>query len=309
MSADCGAGVTRSGRVISSHGRDAVVLDDAGARIHCRLQGRKLAVVCGDGVHFQLAQGEGAAGRITEVLPRRTMLARLNQRGGSEPVAANLTQLACVVAPAPAPDFGLCDRYLAAAEWAGLKACIVANKCDLPDPAGALAALDDYVRIGYPVVRASKRAAVGVTELAGRLAGEISVLVGQSGVGKSSLTNLLVPGVEARVDEVTRASESGRHTTSHSSLYPLPGGGELIDSPGVRDFAPPLPAPRDIAGGYREIAALAGACRFQDCRHLREPGCAVAGAGERISARRLLSYRRMVELAEEMATRAPRFRR
>lgn len=309
MRADSGAGATRTGRVISSHGRDAVVLDDAGSRIHCRLQGRKLAVVCGDGVRFQLAQGEGAAGRITEVLPRRTTLARLNLRGESEPVAANLTQLACVVAPSPAPDFGLCDRYLAAAEWAGLKACIVANKCDLPDPAGALAALDEYIRIGYPVVRASKRQADGAAALARRLAGEISVLVGQSGVGKSSLTNLLVPGVEARVDEVTRASESGRHTTSHSSLYPLPGGGELIDSPGVRDFAPPLPPPRDIAGGFREIAALAGACRFQDCRHLREPGCAVASAGERISARRLLSYRRMVELAEEMSARAPRFRR
>ncbi|MEX1994302.1 MAG: ribosome small subunit-dependent GTPase A [Steroidobacteraceae bacterium] len=302
-------GPTRAGRVISSHGRDAVVLDDEGLRIHCRLQGRRLAVVCGDAVRFRLAQGEGAAGRVTEVLPRRTALLRLNQRGASEPVAANLTQVACVVAPAPAPDFGLCDRYLAAAEWAGLKACIVANKCDLPDPAGALAALDEYIRIGYPVVRASKRVADGAAELALRLAGEISVLVGQSGVGKSSLTNLLVPGVEARVDEVTRASESGRHTTSSSSLYPLPGGGELIDSPGVRDFAPPLPAPRDIAGGFREIVALAGDCRFQDCRHRREPGCAVTAAGERVSARRLASYRHLLDLAEEMAERTPRFRR
>ena len=309
MKAPAHDGPTRAGRVISSHGRDAVVLDDEGLRIHCRLQGRKLSVVCGDGVRFRLAQGEGAAGLLTEVLPRRTALARLNQRGESEPVAANLTQLACVVAPTPAPDFGLCDRYLAAAEWAGLKACIVANKFDLPDPAGALAALDEYVRIGYPVVRASKRVADGAAELALRLTGEISVLVGQSGVGKSSLTNLLVPGVEARVDEVTRASESGRHTTSSSSLYPLPGGGELIDSPGVRDFAPPLPAPRDIAGGFREIVALAGDCRFQDCRHRREPGCAVAVAGERVSARRLASYRRLLDLAEEMAGRTPRFRR
>lgn len=302
-------GPTRSGRVIASHGRDAVVLNGAGDRVRCRLQGRRLAVVCGDGVRFRLAPGEGAAGLITEVLPRRTTLARLSQRGESEPIAANLTQLAVVVAPLPAADFGLCDRYLAAAEWAGLKACIVANKSDLPDASGTLAALEEYVRIGYPVVRASKRATDGADALAARLAGEISVLVGQSGVGKSSLTNLLVPGVEARVDEVTRASESGRHTTSSSSLYPLPGGGELIDSPGVRDFAPPLPAPRAIAGGFREISALADHCRFQDCRHLREPGCAVAAAGDRISARRLASYRRLVALAEEMAQRAPRVRR
>ncbi len=302
----------QDGRVISSHGRDAVVLDDAGSRVHCRLQGRKLAVVCGDRVHFVLADSEGAAGMITGVMPRATILARLNQRGETEPVAANLTQLACVVASVPAPDFGLCDRYLAAAEWAGLKALVVANKSDLAGHDGLLSsALDDYAGIGYPVVQTSKRAAQGVGDLATRLAGEISVLVGQSGVGKSSLINLLVPGVEARVDEVTRASESGRHTTSTSSLYQLPGGGELIDSPGVRDFAPPLPTPREIAGGYREMAAVAAHCRFQDCLHRREPGCAVlaAAAADRISPRRMASYLRLLELAEQMAERAPRFRR
>lgn len=208
----------------------------------------------------------------------------------------------------PAPDFGLCDRYLAAAEWNGLAGCIVANKCDLDDVSGMLApALEDYVRIGYPVLRASKRLAEGVDALSERLAGETSALVGQSGVGKSSLTNRLVPGVEAAVDEVSRASESGRHTTSTASLYALPCGGELIDSPGVRDFSPPLPAPREIAGGYREISVAAADCRFRDCLHLREPGCAVAEARSagRISARRLDSYRRLLSLAEELAARAP----
>ena len=160
-------------------------------------------------------------------------------------------------------------------------------------------------RIGYAVVRASKRLADGVDALRERLAGETSVLVGQSGVGKSSLTNALVPGVEAAVAEVTRASESGRHTTTTSALYALPSGGELIDSPGVRDFAPPLPPPREIAGGFREIAArppTAGsaiACtaasraarwRRRRRRHHR--------------ARRLESYRRLLALAEEMAARA-----
>lgn len=302
----------QDGRVVASHGRDAIVLDDAGRTVPCRLEGRRLAVVCGDRVRWLRARGEGAAGRITEVRPRTTVLARLNLRGETEPVAANLTQLVVVVAPVPAADFGLCDRYLAAAEWAGLKACIVANKSDLADPSGTLAAtLDEYVRIGYPVVRASKRAADCIAELTARLAGETSVLVGQSGVGKSSLINRLVPGVEARVEEVSRATELGRHTTSTSSLYGLPTGGELIDSPGVRDFSPPLPAPRDLAGGFREIAAVAPGCRFQDCRHCREPSCAVAAAvGEgRIPARRLASYRRLLDLAEEMAQRAPRIRR
>ena len=312
MKHEADAGPARHGRVIASHGRDAVVLDDAGQAVPCRLQGRRLAVVCGDRVRWIRARGEGAAGRITEVLPRATVLARLNLQGETEAVAANLTQLVCVVAPFPAPDFGLCDRYLAAAEWAGLKACIVANKSDLPNESGTLAsALQEYARLGYPVLRASKRAADGVAELTARLAGETSVLVGQSGVGKSSLINRLVPGVEARVDVVSRASEMGRHTTSTSSLYQVPTGGELIDSPGVRDFSPPLPAPRDLAGGFREIASLAPGCRFQDCRHRREPGCAVAAAlGDGcISARRLASYQRLLDLAEKMAQRAPRIRR
>jgi ribosome biogenesis GTPase len=297
-----------AGRVIASHGRDAIVLAADGRRVHCRLQGRRLAVVCGDRVLWWRAATEGGAGVVLEVLPRGSLLARISARGNPEPVAANLTQLVAVVAPRPEPDFGLCDRYLAAAEWNGLGACIVANKSDLGDADGALGpALADYERIGYAVVTASKRIAGGVDALRARLAGGTSVLVGQSGVGKSSLINALVPGVEAAVDEISRASESGRHTTSTAALYALPSGGELIDSPGVRDYSPPLPAPRDVAGGYREIASRAGGCRFRDCLHRREPGCAVARAADQgvVSMRRLESYRRLLSLAEEMAARAP----
>ena len=296
----------REGRVVASHGRDATVADDAGRRVRCRLRGRRLAVVCGDRVRWVPASTEGGAGLVSDVLPRKNLLTRINARGEAEAVAANLTQLVAVVAPVPAPDFGLCDRYLAAAEWNGMKACVVANKSDLHDAAGLIAAaLEEYARIGYPVLHASKRVAGGVDALEARLAGGASVLVGQSGVGKSSLMNLLVPGVEAAVAEVSRAGESGRHTTSTASLYTLAIGGDLIDSPGVRDFAPPLPAPREVAGGYREIAAFAGGCRFRDCLHRREPGCAVsaAAAGGGIAQRRLESYRRLLCLAEEMAAR------
>ncbi len=298
-----------AGRVGASHGRDATVVDERGERVHCRLQGRRLVVVCGDRVRWRSTRTEGGAGIIVEVLPRQRLLARISSRGDTEPVAANLTQLVAVVAPVPAPDFGLCDRYLAAAEWNGLDACVVANKSDLAGAAAALdAPLSDYARVGYPVLRASKRLPDGVQALRERLAGRVSVLVGQSGVGKSSLTNALVPGVQAAVDEVSRASEAGRHTTTTASLYALPSGGELIDSPGVRDFSPPLPAPREVAGGYREIAALAGTCRFRDCLHRREPGCRVTAAVAEggIAERRLESYRRLLELAEEMAARVRR---
>lgn len=301
-----------AGRIVASHGRSAVVQDDAGRRIRCKLQGRRLAVVCGDSVSWTPSKTEGAEGLIITVDARRTVLSRLTLRGESEPVAANLTQLVAVVACVPAPDFGLCDRYLAAAEWAGLKACVVANKTDL---AGSHPSLDgvlaEYAGIGYPVLCTSKRTADGTRELALRLDGETSVLVGQSGVGKSSLINRLVPGVEATVDEVSRASETGRHTTTSSSLYRIPTGGELVDSPGVRDFSPPLPAPKDITGGFREIAAVAGHCRFSDCRHGREPGCAVIEAADAgaISRRRLAVYRRLLGLAEGLAAREPRLRR
>ena len=132
--------VAHPGRVVSSHGHDAVVEDAAGRRVHCRLQGRRLTAVCGDRVRWIEADTEGAVGLITEVLPRTTELARMNLRGKAEVVGANLTQLVAVIAPLPTPDLGLCDRYLAAAEWAGLKACIVANKSDLPD---AKALLDE----------------------------------------------------------------------------------------------------------------------------------------------------------------------
>ena len=302
------AGSVLEGRVVASHGRDASVADPSGRQVHCRLQGRRLAIVCGDRVLWTPARTEGGAGLIVDLLPRKSLLARITSRGIAEPVAANLTQLVAVVAPRPAPDFGLCDRYLAAAEWNGLAACVVANKCDLEDDSGTVApALDDYARIGYPIVRASKRLAEGVDSLRMRLAGETSVLVGQSGVGKSSLTNRLIPGVEAAVDEVTRASESGRHTTSTAFLYALPSGGELIDSPGVRDFSPPLPALREVAGGFREIAGIASDCRFRDCLHRQEPGCAVTAAcrDARISPRRLESYRRLLALAENLAAGAP----
>jgi ribosome biogenesis GTPase len=302
----------REGRVVSSHGRDAVVEDTTRRRIHCRLQGRRLSVVCGDNVRWIEADTAGAGGFITEVRPRRTELARMNSRGKAEVVAANLTQLVTVIAPLPAPDLGLCDRYLAAAEWAGLKACVVANKSDLPEARALLGdALECYGAIGYPVVWASKRTTGGAHDIALRLQDEISVLVGQSGVGKSSLINLLVPGVEATVQEISRAAETGQHTTSAASLYQLPSGGDLVDSPGVRDFAPPLPPPRGIASGFREIASTAVNCRFKDCMHLREPGCAVAAAADagKIPARRMASYRQLVHQAEELSRRDPQLRR
>jgi ribosome biogenesis GTPase len=299
---------TAPGRIVASHGRRVLLEDAAGRRFPGRLFGRDLKVVCGDRVRWRLAEAEGTEGLVVQLEPRRNVLSRLNMGGSGEPIVANLDRLVAVLAPVPAADLDLCDRYLAAAEWAGLDAAVVLNKRDLPAAADPVLAhaLSVYRGLGYGVVTASKREAGGVDELAALLSHGTSVLVGQSGVGKSSLTNRLVPGIEAAVQEVSRGTQEGRHTTTASVLYPLPGGGELIDSPGVRDYAPPLPAPRDVASGFREIAAVGQRCRFPDCHHRGEPGCAAEPAvtAGGIDARRLASYRQLLKLAEEFAERA-----
>lgn len=296
------------GRIVAAHGRRVVVEDAAGETHACRLFGRRLDIVCGDNVRWVREQAEGAAGIVVAADARRSELARTSMAGAAEVIVANLDQLVAVLAPVPAPDLALCDRYLAAAEWAGLTAAIALNKADLPGAGDAQlqSELETYRRLGYQAVCTSKRIDDGAAPLRELLRDRVSVLVGQSGVGKSSLINLLVPGVEAAVQEISRATEEGRHTTTASMLYHLPGGGDLIDSPGVRDFAPPLPAPRDVASGYRELAAAAVACRFPDCRHDGEPGCAVEGLVEsgEISRRRLSSYRHLLKLAGEFERRA-----
>jgi len=297
----------RTGRIVAAHGRRVVVEDDGGSQHPCRLFGRRLEVVCGDRVRWSEEDFEGAEGLVVEVLPRRSELCRIDLSGEPERVVANLDQLVAVLAPVPVPDFSLCDRYLAAAEWAGLRAAVVLNKDDLPSAGEPSLAgeLETYERLGYPVVRTSKRRDNGAAGLRQVLAGQTSVLVGQSGVGKSSLINLLVPGVAAAVQEISRATEEGRHTTTAAVLYHLPGGGELMDSPGVRDFSPPLPAPRDVASGFRELAELAVECRYPDCRHDGEPGCAVDErlAEGAVSPRRLASYRQLLKLAGDIEDR------
>lgn len=297
-----------AGRVVARHGYHQVDVEDAaGRRVPCRLHGRKLAVVCGDGVRFGYDAADPTQGIVYEVEPRRATLARLASSGQSEPVVANLTQLIAVVAPLPAPDWFVIDRYLAGAAWCGIRAVIALNKAELEAPGAIAEELAAYARVGYTIISTSVKTAPGIGALAAELGGNVSVLVGQSGTGKSSLLNRLVPEARAVTQEISAASEQGRHTTTTAVLHRLSTGGDLIDSPGVRDYAPPLPAVRDVGSGFVEIARAAAGCRFQDCLHDKEPACAVradveAGA---IQARRFESYRRLVELKREFAARRP----
>jgi ribosome biogenesis GTPase len=291
------------GRVLASHGRHALVAAEDGERVLCTKRGRRLEIVCGDEVLWRRDVDPGR-GIILERLPRRSALVRTNASGVAETLVANVTQLVVLVAPEPEPDFFIVDRYLAAAELLGLRAAVVRNKSDLEDPSGEIAKeLANYARIGYRVAECSARTPDGVAALEPLLAGETSVLVGQSGVGKSSLANRLLPGLAAATAELSRATAEGRHVTSVATLHALPHGGELIDSPGVRDFAPAVELLGDAAAGFREIAAAAPGCRFADCRHLKEPDCAVRAAVEAatILPRRYESYRRLRRLGEDLA--------
>jgi ribosome biogenesis GTPase len=295
--------------VISAFGRHLLARDDAGQTCRARPFGRQLDLVCGDRVRCERdAHGEVL---VVEVLPRRTALLRSNARGVSEPIVANLDLLAIVIAAVPQPDLFMVDRYLSAAASCSLSALLVINKADLSLDEAVSSGIAELAALGYGIHHVGARAGTGLEELAAALAGPTSVLVGQSGVGKSSLIRrLAIDGADAVTGELMREAE-GRHTTTASRLYDCIGGGRLIDSPGVRDYAPSVDQLEPSTLGFLEVQRHAGACRFQDCRHLQEPKCGVRTAAERgeMSARRYESYRRLRRLYDQLtAERGPRGR-
>lgn len=296
-------------RVTAVFGRALLVRDAAGAEHRARVRGRRLNVVCGDDVvcETDLAHGEV---NVVEARERRTSLYRSNARGEAEPVVANVSRLFVVLAPRPAPELFVVDRYLAAATSASIQATLVLNKRDLAIDTELQGELDAFAAAGFPTVACSARSGEGVDALIEASAHEVAALVGQSGVGKSSLIRRLIPEAEVEIGELMR-EEEGRHTTTTSRMFDLPRGGQLIDSPGVRDFAPAIDRldPRDM--GFTEVARLAPDCRFQDCLHMREPNCAVRAAAESgaLHPRRYESYRRLRRLYDELVkARGPKYK-
>jgi ribosome biogenesis GTPase / thiamine phosphate phosphatase len=298
------AAADRPGRVVAAHGRRVVVAGEDGAPHPCVLRGRQLRVVCGDRVRWRPGEQDGE-GLVLGIEPRTSALERPDARGRREVLAANVTQLIAVFAPRPPADPFLIDRYLAAAELMPCSALLLRNKIDLEPEHERNAWWAELERIGYRVLHTSMRAPGDLAPLHAALAGHTSILVGQSGVGKSSLLNALVPGIDAATAALSAATGLGRHTTTAAVLHGLPGGGSIIDSPGVRDYAPPPVEPRAVARGFVELAEPALECRFGDCLHRDEPGCGVkrAAAEGRVSARRYESYLRLLRLMEDMAPR------
>jgi ribosome biogenesis GTPase / thiamine phosphate phosphatase len=286
--------------VIAAFGRHVLVRDAAGTVHKARPFGRSVAPVCGDLVRCE-ADARHRETHVVETLPRRAALYRTSRRGAAEAICANLSLLLVVCAPRPQADLFVIDRYLAAAASGGIRGLIVLNKSELAVEPDLRAELESYGSLGVATLECSVRESRGLDALVDACRGETAVLVGQSGVGKSSLVRRIVPGAEAETGELDRDAE-GRHTTTASRLYDLPGGGHLIDSPGVRDFAPAVDRLEPRSLGFMEIDRLAGSCRFLDCRHLREPACAVLAAVERgeMSARRYESYKRLRRVFDDL---------
>ena len=286
--------------VIATFSRRMRIRLDDRTEAEARIKGKRLKPVCGDRVVVEPLPDE-TDWLITEIDGRRNELTRPNARGQAEVLASNIDYLLAVAAPEPRADWFIIDRYLCAAELMEVDAGVIFNKVDLVQGPPS-AELDVYRDMGYDVVACSAETGMGIDTVARLLAARRSIIVGQSGVGKSSIINRLIGDEVQRTSEISDKWGEGRHTTVNSVMIDLPGGGAIIDSPGVRDYAPALDSAVLAARGFREIRAAADECRFTNCRHLREPGCEVKARVEsgRISPRRYESYKRIVNLTRQL---------
>jgi len=276
------------GQIIASFGRRYLVELADGSNLDCVTRGKRGLLACGD----RVTVARSAAGKgVIESCGARTTLLYRSDRARQKLVAANVTQIVIVVAPVPSYYEDLVNRCLAAAEHGGMATLIVLNKLDLTQAPAALRALALYRGLGYRLVALSAKRDLG--PLLPHLKGETSVLVGQSGMGKSTIINGLIPAAAVRVAEISAALDSGRHTTTHTRLYHLDAESHVIDSPGMQLFGLHHVDGPELAHAFVEFRPWLGQCRFRDCRHLTEPGCAVAEACKRrkINPRRLESYR------------------
>lgn len=289
------------GQVISHRGGQVLIELETREVLECRIKSNLGNIVCGD----RVAVEEATSGeyRVTAVHERDNLLQRVDGNGQVRSIAANISQLFVCLAAAPEPNLFLLDQYLLSAQQQRIEVSILLNKIDLfdeddEDPFGLTRI---YQPLNYDLVKTSVKTGAGMELFKTMLQGEVSVLSGVSGVGKSSLTNWLLPEAGIKTASLSTGSDEGRHTTRSSQLYHLPdSGGELIDTPGVRGFSPFIDTGLPLAQGFREIDAMATGCRFHNCLHRHEPGCAVTQAVENgeIETARYGNYLKMLEQSD-----------
>jgi ribosome biogenesis GTPase len=285
------------GLVISYFGSSVAVETETGKVVQCQLHRNQELPVVGDHVYWQMETAE--TGVVTRIEPRHSLLSRGDHHGKLKPIAANVDIIAIIMAPAPIFSEYLVDRYLIAAELLQIQPLIVLNKIDLLDQAASLLAeqrLLPYQHIPYPVILSSVVNQQGLQTLANALQDKTAVLVGPSGVGKSSIISALTGGKVIRTGDVS-AKGAGKHTTTATRLYHLPQGGCLIDSPGVREFNLWSVSKQDILQGFKEFQPFLSGCKFRDCQHLVEPGCQVQAAVKagKLSEKRYTSYQTLIK--------------
>ncbi len=300
-----------TGRIIRSHGNEYHVATPQGQYV-CKLRGKfRLAdenianpVAVGDEVRFSLWREEGM---IEEILPRRSKLSRLLPGKRLTEIehilVANVDQVILITATRqPAFKIGMVDRFLLAAERQRLPALICINKIDMRDTSEFAPIAEMYSTLGYPTFLTSAKTQAGIDDFAAMLKGKVSVFTGHSGVGKTSILNTVETGLGLRIGRVSEKTNKGRHTTTHSELFPLSGGGFVADTPGFREFGLLAIEAADLPGLFPEFSHYLGECQFHNCRHLAEPGCAIKAGLEKgkIYSSRYESY---CKIQEEMMSK------
>ena len=282
-----------TGQIVTSYGRLYIVEDEQGRLFEASTRKKRVDFVCGDKVLYTPINEQQVV--IESHLPRSSLLYRQDYFK-TKMFAANVTQVAIVLAPVPAPNEELLQRALVAAEAAKISPLIVFNKTDLPETEAWLHKLELYQKLGYPILRISALEN-DISVLIKALEGQCSILLGQSGMGKSTITNALLGENRARTGILSEALHSGKHTTTHSQLYHLDSNSQLIDSPGLQEFGLKHIPPTDLIHYFPEMRQLIGQCRFHNCTHRQEPGCAIKAATESgiIAPERLAFFQKLMD--------------